>query len=127
MDQATKHDLRIGNRIRLYCNQSDFEEIDIDINDINCIHRYDHDYEPIPLTEEQMKKFGLTNENNFTFLEGKFQLCTYTVEKDVYCVVLAEENIMIKEGLRYVHEYQNFYREISGNFPDFIEDKKQEK
>lgn len=53
-------DLRIGNWVRLYVNDTDFTEFPIELPDFNLIHNSNskREYEPIELSEEWLKRLG---------------------------------------------------------------------
>jgi len=55
-------ELRIGNYVRLMLNHSDYNDIKIELPDLNIIHNKNlrNEYSPIPLTEEWLLKFGFS-------------------------------------------------------------------
>lgn len=115
-------ELRIGNLIEWYePNSGDplyVEVIGVSHQRIeamvNGTHQRKHEtyqsWKPIPLTEEWLVRFSLNNENNFR--KDGLQICTYTMEKDVYCI--DNGMTMIKDGIKWVHQLQNIYFSLTG-------------
>ena len=106
------NELRIGNWVNNMGVMTKFEEGDWDciINKLYSQTPMDR-YEPIPLTEEWLLKFGFTfyRENmydikDFTFLLDRFTLWDYT----------GEERYLIACSVNHVHQLQNLYFALTG-------------
>lgn len=106
--------LRIGNCVKFMLNDEDYEIIYIDVKDLELIEKKQGIYEPIPITEEWLLKFGFEKSNKYCFsnhkliiesLMGDRHSCRYRVNPD--------ESIWISE-LHYVHQLQNLYFSLVG-------------
>jgi hypothetical protein len=68
------------------------------------------EFEPIPLTEEWLLKFGFAWKN-FAFRDGKF---TVRFQKEFYVYLSVEGIRPITIKLDYVHQLQNLYFTLTG-------------
>lgn len=113
-------ELRIGNYIRLMLNHSDFNDICIELADFNLIanESRNHTYEPIPITEEWLLKFGFkryVNEFRISVGEG-LEFCVgdnsfFDISQEIDGEV---EKVYFTDIFKYVHQLQNLYFAITG-------------
>jgi len=107
-------ELRIGNLVnykivdKLDERKKWFEPCEIDAVDLQVI---DSDYQPIPLTEEWLLKFGFKYSlrlDDFMFKDKNdiFEIQSY--KKGFLNLVLWHDNEILQE-LKYVHQLQNLY------------------
>ena len=102
-------ELRIGNFVNLMLNHEDFEMIRVDVTDlINIPHG--GVYEPIPITEEWLKRFGFEklDDKRGLYVNNKINLFIY------FDGVRVSVDFWIGNEKRYVHELQNFVYCLSG-------------
>jgi hypothetical protein len=117
-------ELRIGNLVNLMLNHEDFKTIRVDVTDlINISHG--GVYEPIPLTEEFLLKFGFEyinrHDNNFiTFQDwthNYFLQCDAKKRDNKYLILdncLNDLRSFSMVDIEYVHQLQNLYFALTG-------------
>jgi len=138
-------ELRIGNLVRCIKGDKEIEPIFsiYNQNNIFAINTWTLDwYEPIPLTEEWLLKFGFEI-NSVTFMgksENRYEIRLSSHELDIhidkkthiyeqtdiviklnpnetwlnYNVFIYHANIKLKKPLQYVHQLQNLYFALTG-------------
>jgi len=70
-------------------------------------------YEPIPLTEEWLVKFGF--ECNFNNPNKWLQIAENGEELEIYSDWLGEQCLYDRVSIKYVHQLQNLYFALTGN------------
>jgi len=118
-------ELRIGNYIKLMYNYEDYEIIQVTPDELVMIDKKQADYEPLPLTEEWLYKFGFTNID-----KGDNDYITYADSNHDYYLQI---DVRRKDGkysildnsfddlrafsmvdIMYVHQLQNLYFALTG-------------
>ena len=104
-------DLRIGNWFLGDCTEGKFHQITA--NEILDFYDdpLDDYYQPIPLTEEWLLKFGAKKFNNALLID-RFRLIP-RLEYSFYQVVCKETNSYFSK-VEFVHEWQNLYFAMNG-------------
>jgi hypothetical protein len=114
------NELRIGNIVLrkefLHSNLENcrFDKIVVTHNDINACHIYNRHFEPIPLTEEWLLKFGFEKTMSWTYaknLVGNLKLVYYLGEKGWSIGFKPYSDF---PNLKYVHQLQNLYFALTG-------------
>ena len=118
-------ELRIGNLVNLMLNHEDFKTIRVDVTDlINIPHG--GVYEPIPITEEWLLKFGFEpiNKHDNTFITYADWTHNYFLQLDVrkgdnkYLILdnsFDDLRAFSMVDIEYVHQLQNLYFALTGN------------
>ncbi len=104
-------ELRIGNlvlRKAFLPENNNYHEITVTHNDIEACVRSFADFEPIPLTEKWLLKFGFEH-REFSFDRGSFFLSKRT-GKNEYLYQAHTNRFQVK----YVHQLQNLYFALTG-------------
>jgi hypothetical protein len=70
-------------------------------------------FEPIPLTEEWLLKFGFKKPAH-TWCGDVFHLTEWDKYPINWCVAMNKNNAVIIEKLKYVHQLQNLYFALTG-------------
>jgi hypothetical protein len=113
-------ELRIGNYVKLMYNYEDFETVQVTLVDISDIEKKNGDFEPIPLTEEWLYKFGFTNidkgDNDYiTYADSNhdYYLQIDVRRKDGKYSILDNSFDDLRDfsmvDIMYVHQLQNLY------------------
>jgi hypothetical protein len=118
-------ELRIGNYIRLMFNYEDYETIQVISDELVSVDKKQADYEPLPLTEEWLYKFGFKNID-----KGGNDYITYTDPNHDYYLQLdvrrKDNKYLILDNsfddlrafsmvdIEYVHQLQNLYFALTG-------------
>ena len=120
------NELRIGNYIKLMLNYEDFAIVQVTFNDLEAVHNKKGVYEPMPLTDEWLYKFG------FKYIDkGDNDYITYTDPNHDYYLQLDVRNdgkysILDNDNsfndlrafsmvdISYVHQLQNLYFALTG-------------
>ena len=103
-------DLRIGNlvlRKDLFDNKQKFKETIVCHNAITACYTNNDNFQPIPLTEEWLLKFGLKSE-----LNGYYYIDDFVISLDGYVYFGIEEKYI--RSIEFVHDLQNLYYAIKG-------------
>lgn len=116
------NELRIGSWVSLDLNHSDTSEFQIELADLNLIATdKNRNYNPIPITEEWLTKFGFEQYTDFGVKFNTFDLmplCGFAYDTDTKQVIIQEKrNSMshwIERKIEYVHELQNLYFALRG-------------
>lgn len=69
-------------------------------------------YNPIPITEEWLLKFGFEKPAH-TWCGDKFHLTNYDRDHSLWCVAMNKNNAIIA-NIRYLHQLQNLYFALTG-------------
>jgi hypothetical protein len=107
------NELRIGNIVLrkefLHSNLENcrFDKIVVTHNDINACHIYNRHFEPIPLTEEWLFKFGFDDLGTYGYGRGNFHICLH--ENEFYFSINNR-----KVFIKHVHQLQNLYFALTG-------------
>ena len=111
-------ELRIGNWVRLVSKDKDFEitsGYEIDLGTESC------DFEPIPLTEEWLERFGFKEFIDFGSHTGhydKLPLCGFSYSINTKKVMVMHKGNGISHWIdlkvEYVHQLQNLYFALTG-------------
>ena len=118
-------ELRIGNYIKLMFNYEDYEPLQVTLDDLVGVDKKQADYEPLPLTEDWLYKFGFENID-----KGDNDYITYTDPNHDYYLQI---DVRRKDGkysildnsfddlrdfsmvdIMYVHQLQNLYFVLTG-------------
>jgi hypothetical protein len=113
------NELRIGNIVLrkefLHSNLENcrFDKIVVTHNDINACHIYNRHFEPIPLTEEWLLKFGfewkqIKDVSSYTF--SKLEIYQYSSNNNKIFFEYSDGEVELK----YVHQLQNLYFALTG-------------
>ena len=113
-------ELRIGNfatRKRIIYEDNSFKTITVSYHDIEACSRNQKHFEPIPLTEEWLEKFGFTEAMyDYTVHTGEFYNNKIGLLKivggDKYQLSIGSKNLMVV--IEYVHQLQNLYFALTG-------------
>lgn len=100
-------ELRIGNYIKLMLNDEDFKLIQVTLNDLEVIDNKKGIFEPIPITEEWLLKFGFEKTPLGYFKKDGIIL----VVEDFYYECLLGS---VAKILKYIHQLQNLYFALTG-------------
>ena len=119
-------ELRIGNYIKLMFNYEDYETIQVTSDELVDVDKKRADYEPFPLTEDWLYKFGFKNID-----KGGNDYITYTDPNHDYYLQLdvrrKDNKYLILDNsfddlrafsmvdIEYVHQLQNLYFTLTGN------------
>lgn len=107
------NELRIGNLVK-GTNDSIRYPYTISANEMLF---FEHDYarfEPIPLTEDWLIKFGYSKDNNGYALKDIYSL-SISITKEGKYTPCWNDRIMSGITLQYVHQLQNLYFALTGN------------
>ena len=118
-------ELRIGNYIKLMYNYEDFETLQVTLVDISDIEKKNGDFEPIPLTEEWLYKFGFVDidkrdhdYNTYTDSNHDYYLQSDVRRKDGKYTILDNSFDDLRDftmvDIGYVHQLQNMYFALTG-------------
>jgi hypothetical protein len=118
-------ELRIGNYVNIFLNDVDYNTIQIKVDDLYYILQKNGVYEPIPLTEEWLLKFGFENidkgDNDFityTDSEHNYYLQIDVRRKDGKYLILDNSFDDLRAfsmvDIEYVHQLQNLYFALYG-------------
>ena len=118
-------ELRLGNYIKLMFNYEDYETIQVTSDELVDVDKKQADYEPFPLTEEWLYKFGFKNID-----KGDNDYITYTDSNHDYYLQI---DVRRRDGkysildnsfddlrdfsmvdISYVHQLQNLYFALTG-------------
>lgn len=110
------NELRIGNTITRKAflpENKNYHEITVSYHDIEACARNMADFEPIPLTEEWLLKFGFEFDT-ITFSKGllMFSPSSNWDKSAVWYGTLTHGRISIE--MKYVHQLQNLYFALTG-------------
>jgi hypothetical protein len=117
------NELRIGNLVLIPYNKSNKQEgfYEATISKIGEFGAYinPEDYEPIPLTQEWLFKFGFYETSNDTFIGGLYtrkKPDRFLINKETmsYCQLDYEGSIDDIVKIKYVHQLQNIYFALTG-------------
>ena len=117
-------DLRIGNWVNIFLNDVDYNTIQIKVDDLYYIIQKNGVYEPIPLTEEWLTKFGFkyinTESSYLTYAEPShnYYLQMDVRKSDNKWIILdntmSELIAFAMVDIIYVHQLQNLYFALTG-------------
>lgn len=106
-------DLIIGNYIKLMFNHEDYETLQVTLNDLVSVDKKQAVYEPIPLTEEWLLKFGFKKDlENDLYLESTST--SFFVWQNNRVELLDNKNNICISHCEYVHQLQNLYFALTG-------------
>jgi hypothetical protein len=111
------NELRIGNLVLIPYNKSNKQEgfYEVTISALGLFGAYitPEDYEPIPLTEEWLLKFGFIDLNERCGLNGIYSIIgkrgNINIETMSYCEIDYEGSVNDIVKIEYVHELQNLF------------------
>ena len=103
-------ELRIGNWVKRKTQPEGFQ---IDAQSFSRIDKPNHDYQPIPLTEEWLIKFTHKNINTSGMYQKDRFILRWMGSYNYWYVVDAESGTYITK-VEFVHEWQNAYRFLNG-------------
>ena len=117
-------ELRIGNYVKLFLNHEDYDVIQIKIDDLYYINQKNGIYEPIPLTEEWLEKFGFSSKDykkGYIGIDHKAGgmitdfVLTYPYHIGEHQKYFIWEHSKWKYNtLEYVHQLQNLFFTLTG-------------
>jgi hypothetical protein len=118
-------ELRIDNYIKLMYNYEDFETLQVTLVDISDIEKKNGNFEPIPLTEEWLYKFGFVDidkrdhdYNTYTDSNHDYYLQSDVRRKDGKYTILDNSFDDLRDftmvDIGYVHQLQNMYFALTG-------------
>lgn len=117
-------ELRIGNYVNIFLNDVDHNTIQIKIDDLYYIGQKNGVYEPIPLTEEWLLKFGFSSEGykkGYIGIDHKaggmitdFVLTYPNIIGEHQKSFIWEHSNWKYNTLNYVHELQNLFFVLTG-------------
>jgi len=118
-------ELRIGNYIKLMFNYEDYEAIQVTSDELVMVDKKQADYEPLPLTEEWLFKFGFNHidksDNDYiTYTDSnhEYYLQLDVRRKDGKYSILDNSFDDLRDftmiDISYVHQLQNMYFALTG-------------
>jgi hypothetical protein len=118
-------ELRIGNYIKLMFNYEDYEAIQVTSDELVMVDKKQADYEPLPLTEEWLFKFGFNHidksDNDYiTYTDSnhEYYLQLDVRRKDGKYSILDNSFDDLRDfsmvDIMYVHQLQNMYFALTG-------------
>jgi hypothetical protein len=118
-------ELRIGNYIKLMFNYEDYEAIQVTSDELVMVDKKKADYEPLPLTEEWLFKFGFNHidksDNDYiTYTDSnhEYYLQLDVRRKDGKYSILDNSFDDLRDfsmvDIMYVHQLQNMYFALTG-------------
>ena len=107
-------DLRIGNYIKLMFNHEDYETLQVTLNDLVSVDKKQAVYEPIPLTEEWLLKFGFEKVREYFTIDNEFEIF---VDNEKYYLYINSDRLY----LHTLHQLQNLYFALTGEELTLIE------
>ena len=125
MNNMKATELRIGNYIKLMFNYEDYETIQVTSDELVDVDKKQADYEPFPLTEEWLYKFGFENidksDNDYiTYTDPNhdYYLQIDVRKKDGKYAILDNSFDDLRDfsmvDISYVHQLQNLYFALTG-------------
>jgi len=119
------NELRIGNYVKLMLNYEDYENIQVTLQSLECVEKKMGDYEPIPLTEEWLYKFGFKDidksDNDYiTYTDSNhdYYLQLDVRRRDGKYTILDNSFDDLRDfsmvDISYVHQLQNIYFVLTG-------------
>jgi len=109
--KANEQEFRIKNWVRLHVNHSDYNEFQIEIEDLVLMAKSkQHQYSPIPLTEEWLKKFGFSLKRHY-YTKKHYGALKILLHEDGIRILVLGLNI---DHIKHVHELQNLFRFLFG-------------
>ena len=113
------NELRIGNMINSYGKDRLMEHNDFSVFALYESKKEEPPYNPIPLTEEWLLKFGFKRSpaNNSIYLpvpELKAEIHYEMFRKQLVCVLYCSTGSFIPNDIKYVHQLQNLYFALTG-------------
>ena len=102
-------DLRIGN---WYWWEAEGKKYPLQVSKKDFCNQNHLNFDPIPLTEEWLKRFGFYNSNDFYIKHEWF--CSVIRVAEYYHVLLRKDNFHLT-SIDYVHQLQNLYHALTGN------------
>jgi hypothetical protein len=119
------NELRIGNYIKLMFNYEDYELLQVTSDELVDVDKKRADYEPIPLTEEWLYKFGFKDidkgdhdYNTYTDSNHNYYLQIDVRKKDGKYSILDNSFDDLRDfsmvDISYVHQLQNLYFALTG-------------
>jgi hypothetical protein len=121
----TANELRIGNYIKLMYNYEDYETLQVTSDELVDVDKKRADYEPFPLTEDWLYKFGFKNidkgDNDYiTYADPNhdYYLQIDVRKKDGKYSILDNSFDDLRDfsmiDIMYVHQLQNTYFALTG-------------
>lgn len=118
----TASELRIGNYVNISLNDVDYNTIQIKVDDLYYITQKKGVYEPIPLTEDWLTKFGFKyiNSNNsyLTYTKNNYYLQMDVRKADnkwtIFDDIISDLVEFAKVDITHVHQLQNLYFALTG-------------
>jgi hypothetical protein len=118
-------ELRIGNYIKLMFNYEDYETIQVTSDELVDVDKKRADYEPLPLTEDWLFKFGFKNTDKddndyitYTDANHDYYLQIDTRRRDGKYTILDNSFDDLRAfsmvDIVYVHQLQNLYFALTG-------------
>jgi len=107
--EETLVDVSIIHRTHFYCES---------IDGISHGNSFQENFQPIPLTEEWLLKFGFNKEENAFYYPYKAIFITINLGKYPYIGLCRKEDYALTdefEYIKYVHQLQNLYFALTGN------------
>ena len=119
------NELRIGNYIKLMFNYEDYELLQVTSDELVDVDKKRADYEPIPLTEEWLYKFGFKDieksDNDYiTYTDSNhdYYLQLDVRRRDGKYTILDNSFDDLRDfsmvDISYVHQLQNIYFVLTG-------------
>ena len=110
-------ELIIGNWVELKLNFEESEEVQCDLVDIDNIQKKNGVYQPIPLTEEWLVKFGFEKDENEQYYKGGYVIDVTADKKSFMFSIVINANGLFAAALGvyyHVHQLQNLYFALTG-------------
>ena len=105
------NELRVAN---LLCVHWKDDPVIVTGDIIHEVENFEHEYEPIPLTEEWLVKFGLLNENKVKIGNSGCFLTLNNHPKGIKPYLSGAFGMVILDSIQYVHQLQNLYFALTG-------------
>ena len=118
----TASELRIGNYVNISLNDVEYNTIQIKVDERYYITQKNGVYEPIPLTEDWLTKFGFKyiNSNNsyLTYTKNNYYLQMDVRKADnkwtIFDDIISDLVEFAKVDITHVHQLQNLYFALTG-------------
>ena len=107
-------ELRVGNIVKSQYDKKPIVIRGFDINDL-CEGMDSECFQPMPLTEEWLLKFGTkkTIENNFEWKDNSLAVY-FKPNKKIYFMIATYMDRAPGKEIKYVHQLQNLYFALTG-------------
>ena len=104
-------ELRVGNWVKRDYQPDGFQ---VDVNSFIVCARDPEMYQPIPLTEEWLLKFGFEKDGNKIYRNGRFFIENLFRNRMTFRITINNAESAHTNSIEYVHQLQNLYFALTG-------------